>query len=444
MSFHRSFLCIPFVASLLAVSASPWYSSLTLATVATHRRATEKPATDVIRAVRDASGWPRLNGPTGDGRSTETGLRLTWSDTGPPERWRVAVGEGYSSPVVEGDDVILFHRIEQDELIDCLAADSGRHRWRFRDPTRYRCPVAYSSGPYSTPVISGPRIYALGAEGELFCLDRRNGSLLWKRSLSADYPSPAGNFPPSASPLLEGDRMILNLGGRTARAGIVAFDCATGGSVWTATDHGASCATAVAASIHDQRYVFVWTDQGLVALDPASGRVFWTVDFHANNPEAVHATSPLVVGDVVFVSGYQIGCLAVRLLPQGRYQELWRDKRRNLDSQYNNLIAADGHVYGYSSYTGALHCIDLLSGALRWKWRSAIRRGNAIALGDRLLLLGDRGHLGCVAISPERCRPVGVTASPLLEAPCYSAPAISNGLLYLRNQHFLICLDLRP
>src|SRR5436309_2324563 len=105
---------------------------------------------DLLRAD-----WPQWLGPNRDGVSGETGLVKTWSDKGPPVMWEQKVGEGYSGPVVAGQRLILFQRVGDKEVLDCLDALSGKPQWRFDYPTGYRDDFGKGDGPRSTPTISG-------------------------------------------------------------------------------------------------------------------------------------------------------------------------------------------------------------------------------------------------------------------------------------------------
>jgi len=388
-------------------------------------------------------GWPGILGPAGDCSSPERGLNWEWLDSGPPLLWRSTVGSGYSSPVVLGNRLILFHRLGDREVLDCLAATNGRPIWSYSWPTAYKCPTNYSSGPYSTPVLDRDRVYALGAEGKLICLDLDSGTLLWKRDLHRDYNVLPQMWPASSSPLLEDNRLIINLGGSSTGAGIVALDRDTGGTLWSATEDTASCSTPVGATIEGRRYVFVWTAEALVSLSPVDGSVFWRIPFSANNRESAHGTSPLVTGDIVVISGYQIGNLCVRVLPDGNPLVLWRDKRQVLDSQYRNLFRVGNHICGFSSTRRSMRCLDLESGDLVWKWQSKIRNGTTLAVDGRYLIFGVRGRLAALSINGCGVELLSMTSRPLLKSPCYSYPAFHNGLLYVRNEEEILCLDIR-
>jgi outer membrane protein assembly factor BamB len=347
---------------------------------------------------------------------------------------------------VLGERLILLHRVGDDEVIECLDPETGRPRWEFRYPTHYQCRYRYSSGPYSTPVIDAQRVYAVGAEGVLHCLRADNGELIWRRNLSEEYAVAEGLFGVGSSPLLEDGKLIFNLGAADRDAGIIALDAATGRTLWTATDHHAGYATPIAATIHGRRLLFVVTCEGLVALDPADGRVLWQLDHQPQAPDSVNATSPIVQGDLVLmVTGPGPGSLCLRVKPDGGCHEQWRD-RRVLDSQFNPLAALGGYVFGFTSSRqggASLRCVELATGRLCWSWDSQLDRGTLLAADGKLILLGEHGHLAALAADPRQPRLLSMTPEPLLAAPCYSAPALFRGRLYLRNERTLLCLDLR-
>ncbi len=403
-----------------------------------HTQPTRQPS-DMAPAT--SLGWPNLFGPFRTSHSPENNVLTTWPASGPPEKWRRRIGTGYSAPVVDGDRLIVFHREENQEIVDCLDAETGEPRWRFAWPTAYECRYNYSSGPYSTPTIDQSQVYALGAEGRLYCLAMEDGRKLWERSLAKQYHVEPGMFAVAVSPLVENDRLILNIGGVKTGAGIVAIDKNTGQTLWTATNHGASYASACAATIHGQRYVFVFTRDGLVALDPASGHVWWCIPFSARNPQKENATSPVVSQDMVLVSAFCAGSLCVQVKEPGDYDVLWQNPT-SLDSQYNNLVCADGYLYGFAS-DNSFRCVEIRTGRLCWKWRSRLGAGASLAVDNRFLLWGEKGHLASLDINPTKPLLASITAKPLMAAPCFTAPALHRGLLYLRNEETLLCLDLR-
>ena len=182
---------------------------------------------------------------------TETGLKAAWPKNGPPVVWEKDVGEGFSGPVVVGDRVILFHRVGDEEVVECLSAADGATKWKKGYPTNYRDSYGKGDGPRSTPLVADGRVYTLGADGVLQCLKLEDGDKVWRRALHEDYEVAKGFFGVATSPLLEGGRLLVNVGGANG-AGIVAFDKDDGKEVWKADDHDASYSSPVAADLGRQ------------------------------------------------------------------------------------------------------------------------------------------------------------------------------------------------
>jgi outer membrane protein assembly factor BamB len=392
--------------------------------------------------------WPTLYG-ADDGVVREQGLSLEWGEKGPPNLWRMEVGTGYSQPVIAGGRMVLFHRQGDRELVTCLEVDSQRKVWEFGYPTRYVDRYGYNGGPRCTPIIAGGKVYTLGAEGRLHALDFQTGASLWSRDLTTDYAVDQGFFGVGATPLLESDRLVVNIGGKATGAGIIAIAISDGDTLWKATSDGASYATPKGATIHGERHVFVFTEAGLVDVDPSDGTVRWTIPFRSRLFESVNATSPLVVGDVVLVSAtYNSGSLAVRVNRDGSFKELWR--ARSPDSHFSNLIAIGTDVYGFAGRhesDAELFCCDLLTGKYKWRAETPLGRGQLLRAGDRLLAWGERGCLAVVEAKPTQFKLVATTnpdpRQGLLKYPTWTPPVVYDGRLYLRNETMLLCLDLR-
>src|SRR5262249_39787329 len=115
----------------------------------------------VLALLLIGADWPQFLGPDRNGTSPEKGLLATWGEKGPPVVWQVEVGEGYSSPVVAGGRLVLFHRVGDDEVVSCLDAATGKELWKHTTPTSYRDPLGKGNGPRSTPVVAGGKVYSL-------------------------------------------------------------------------------------------------------------------------------------------------------------------------------------------------------------------------------------------------------------------------------------------
>lgn len=411
------------------------------------RDETSDPKAVATLPARDA-GWPAIHGPAQNSTSGEVRLNWTWPKDGPSVLWRTVIGKGYAVPVIDDGRLIAFHRIGSQEIIDCLDPSTGTRRWRFESGTNYESEFEYSDGPYSTPTLTDDAVYTLSAEGVLRRNELQTGGEVWSRPLGQELQAEENSFAVGTSPLVEGDRIFVNIGGTIGESGIVALDALTGETVWTATDHGDSYATPRLATIEGERHLFVLTDKALVALDPAQGRIRWQAPFSVKGgPERVTAVSPLVIDDLVLlVGGPGPGALMLRVLPGDRYEEVWRD-RRALDSQFNNLVSDGRHVFGFTSVWNGqaeFRCLDPATGEVLWGWESVLRRGSSLFADGKLLLLGENGHLAVLEAAGDEPQVSYLSEKPLLAGPTFTAPALSDGRLYLRNEKELLCLDLRP
>src|SRR5262249_43962375 len=140
----------------------------------------------LVLAVAGAD-WPQFLGPSRDGTSPETGLLKSWPAGGPPVLWEKKVGAGWSGPGGAGARGILLRRVEDNEVVECLDAATGKGRWRFEYPTNYRDDFGFDEGPRATPLVAGDRVYTLGAAGDLHCLDVKTGRRVWGRNVNDDY-----------------------------------------------------------------------------------------------------------------------------------------------------------------------------------------------------------------------------------------------------------------
>lgn len=392
--------------------------------------------------------WPQLFGPQRTCVAPDQPVDLSWGADGPDELWSMEVGTGYGSPVVADGKVIFNHRVGEEEIIACVSADEGVWLWEHRYPTSFVYDGDYSDGPYSTPLVAEGRVYSVGAQGQLFCLQLATGDVIWNRELHQEYEiqerdSVLDKFAVGATPLFSDGRLIFNLGG--VDAGIIALDAASGDELWKANDDPAGFCSPFAAKIHDQDFVFVYTDRNLVSLDPASGELDWQVEHYGRAPMSHNAVSPLVVDDkVLIVTGPGPGALCVQVHADRSFTQLWKD-RRVLDSQYNTLMHFDDSVIGFtaSGQGGAeLRCVELATGQLRWRYHSLLRRGQGLVVADALVVLGEQGHLAALLPSQNEVTVLAFTEQPLMSQPCYCAPALAGSKLYLKDEQRIACFDL--
>jgi outer membrane protein assembly factor BamB len=393
--------------------------------------------------------WPWLLGPEHTGLSRETGLLKTWGEKGPPLLWKLegpADDVTYAAPSIVGNTLILFHRVKDEEVVEALAADTGKRIWRFAYPTAYVDRYGYHGGPRCSPCIDGDartgRVYTHGAEGKLHCLEIATGKVVWQRDTTADFKAQPNFFGVGPSPLLEGDKVLLNLGGPDTGT-IAALDKATGKTLWTATEHGAGYATPICATTPDgKRHALFLTREGAVDVDPADGRVRWTYAFRSRTFESVNAATPLVIGDLVYLSAsYRVGAALLRLKGDG-FEEVRRGPNE-MGNHFATSLHVGGYVYGFDGrHTSdtVLKCVELSTGKSVWTHRG-LGRGAMTRADGRFYILSEEGRLVCAELTPAGYKELA--GADLLEPVGWIAPVLSRGKLYIRNERTLLCLDVR-
>ena len=391
--------------------------------------------------------WPQLLGPTRNGIYSGTELADHWPKEGPAVVWQRQVGQGFSGPSVAARKLILFHRVEDREVVECLEAATGKALWNYGYATAYRDDFGFDEGPRATPTIADGRVYTYGAEGVLTCLELESGKKLWSVDAKSDFHTPKGFFGIACSPLIEGNALLVNVGGRSG-SGIVAFDKSSGKVLWKTTDDEASYSSPLAGTFGGRRVALVLTRSELVAVEPANGNLSFRFPFQPPIRNSVTAAMPLVIGDLIFLSAsYGTGAALLRVKEDGAGVEKVWSSDEALSSHYATSVERDGFLYGIHGRTdpgfeplASLRCVELKTGKLRWE-KEGFGAATLILASRELLILTERGELVRVAASPEGFR--SLARAQILSNQVRAHPALADGLYYARSKDKMVCLDLR-
>lgn len=387
--------------------------------------------------------WPAFLGPNGNNTSDETGLLLDWPTEGPPLLWSRPGGETYAPLVAQGDKLMIFHRIEDTELLECVdTRDPDTVYWTHGYPTDYFDKYNYNGGPRSSPVIAGGNVVTFGVEGVLTCVDFESGKQKWQRRINDEYSVPEGFFGAGTAPIVDGDRVLLNVGGPDG-VGVAAFSTKTGETLWATSNDTASYSTPIVAELHGRRLVIFYTGDGLLVVDVATGEERYRYPFRSELRESAIAASPVLVDDIVFLSAtYGIGSVALRLKPDG-LEEVWR----SVDAMQNHWatsIYRDGNLYGMDGRHergSNFRCIDFMTGDIKWTENRGLGRSSFIEAEGHLFAVGERGELALIRLSPDGYEEKARVE--VLEYPVWTPPILANGLLYVRNEYEIKCFDVR-
>jgi len=394
-----------------------------------------------LTAVTLAQDWPQFLGPTRTGLYAGAPLNESWGPEGPKVIWRKAIGAGFAGPVVVQGRVLVFHRLANQETLDALDARTGTAQWRYAYPTAYRDDFGFDEGPRAVPVVADGVVFTFGAEGQLHAVDLAKGTRLWSVDTMQRFEVPKGFFGSAGSPLVENGRVLANVGG--PKAGIVAFEAKSGKVLWTATAAGASYSSPAGATINGRRYAVFLTRAGLVGLDPATGQVLFERAWRARMAASVNAATPVVVGDLIFISAQYGPGAGVLRLEGSTLTPLWTSDEA-LSNHYATSVHRDGILYGFhgrQEFGQSFRAVELRTGKVRWS-EDRFGAGTVILAGDRLLILRENGELVLAAASPDGFKPVA--RSKILTGTVRAYPALSDGFLFARNvDDTLMAVDLR-
>ncbi|MEX0937762.1 MAG: PQQ-binding-like beta-propeller repeat protein [Pirellulales bacterium] len=412
--------------------------------------------------------WPDFLGPGRDSKSPETGILTEWPPEGPPLVWKRTLGVGYATCSISRGRLLMFERFGDQARLTCMRSETGEEIWRFEYPTQFEDLLGYNNGPRCAPTIDGNRVYIYGPEGMLHCVRLVDGEMLWRLDTAERYHVVQNFFGVGSSPLIEGERLILQVGGsppgsppiysgrvQGADSGIIALNKYDGSEVYRLTDELASYASPVAATIGGQRWCFSLLRGGLVGFEPTEGKLRFHFPWRAESLESVNAATPVVFDDRVFISEtYGPGSAMLKVKPSG-YDVVWSDEERRRDkamqAHWNTPIHHKGYIYGSSGRHTAnaeLRCIDAADGSIKWS-QPGLTRCTLLYVDGHFVCLGEYGELRLIRASPEKYEEVAQAelesdGQPLLRYPAWAAPVLSHGLLYLRGDSHLVCLELIP
>lgn len=377
--------------------------------------------------------WPQWRGPDRTGISKETGLLKSWPAGGPKQVWKATgLGKGFSSMAVAGGRIYTQGQRGQQEFVIALDAKSGKKLWE--TPSGAAFDERRGSGPRGTPTVDGSVLYAIAADGTLVCLETATGKKIWGFNMLQKFGGSQINWGISESPLVDGERLIVMPGGRGAS--IVALNKKNGETIWKAGSDTAGYSSAILANSGNVRLVLALSSRGAIGVRADNGELLWTYDKIANNVANI-ATPIFHDGHAFFSTDYGTGCALLKLDGQ-RMSEVYFN--RDMRNHYSTSVLVGQHLYGYSG--NVLTAMDFKTGQVAWRNRS-VGKGSVIFADGHLYAMGEDGEVGLIEATPEAYREKSRFSIPRGDFNTWTPPAISDGMMYLREQDNLYCFDIR-
>ena len=404
--------------------------------------------------------WPQWRGPNRDGVWREVGLVEKFADKELKVRWRQPIGSGYSGPTVADGRVYVTDRVvepKQIERVHCFDWKSGEPQWSHSYDCAYR-DVGYAAGPRASVTVDDGRAYSLGSMGHFFCFDAATGKVLWSKNLNVEYKIRMPIWGIAASPLVENDLVIVQIGGEGAC--LVAFDKRSGAEAWRALDDLASYSAPIMIEQAGRRVMVCWTGDSVVGMDAKSGKVHWQHPFKPAKM-VINIATPVLEKNRLFFTSFYDGSLMLDVSPDKlEVEPLWRRTGRDeqhtdgLHSIISTPYLEGDFVYGVDSY-GEFRCLDAKTGERVWESlqptpKSRWSTVHMVKNGRRMWMFNERGELIITTLSPEgyeeisRAKLIAPTSVQLPQrgGVCWSHPAYAHKHVFARNDEELVCASL--
>jgi len=424
-----------------------WIAVSLLVTLATGRatlRAAERGDVAQVSAVEHEaqahsalmSSWPGFRGPDRDGVYRKP-IRVSWEGLAP--MWKKGIGGGRSSFAVAGSRAFTIEQRQRNEVVVAYDVMTGKELWTDAWPERFSQWMGGGEGPRATPTWADGFVFALGARGELRCLDAASGRLVWRTNILEDTGAENLRWGMAGSPLISGDAVVVLPGGRGGQS-VAAYDRRTGKRLWTALDDEQAYVSPVQVTLLGVPQYLVVSGERLLGLSLDRHEVLW--EFPWTTDHGITVAQPIVIGDnrIFYSSSYGAGSVVVELTKDGdRFgvRQVWRNIF--MKNRMSSSVMHNGFIYGLDD--GILVCLDATTGMRKWK-NGRYGHGQMLLAGDHLVVITEDGELVLIALTPEKLQELARV--PAIEGETWNVPAFADGILLVRNTQEMAAFDLRP
>jgi len=389
---------------------------------------------------RGENEFTQFGGPRRNAVLSGVKLERDWKANPPRQLWHAEVGAGWSGFVVSGDAAITQEQRGASECVVCRHLLTGDEAWVHADAALYDNPMG-GTGPRATPAVADGRVYAIGALGDLNCIEGSTGKLVWHVNILEDHQAKNVYHGVCGSPLVVGDAVIVCPTGDDGRS-LAAYSRSDGTRLWSQGKARASYSSPLLCELAGVEVILLYNSDGLAAHAPGDGTVLWSYTWH--NTQHISASQPVLIpgapDQVLVTTGYAKGStlLRVGLGSSGAWndpQPLW--DARTMKTKFTTAVAHGGHVFGLDD--GILQCIDLQNGKQAWKG-GRYGHGQLLLVDDLLLIQSESGDVVLVETNPQKL--VELARLPAVSGKTWNYPALAGRYLLSRNDHEAVCYEL--
>ena len=387
-------------------------------------------------------------GPDRSGKFPETGLLQEWPEDGPEMILKVeGIGTGYSTPVLY-DGVFYVTGKKDDD--DFLSAIDWEGKILYQVTYGKSWANSYPE-TRSTPTIDGDKLYVISGSGEVVCLNRKNGEIIWSVNANEKYKGKISRWGVAESPLIIDDKVLYTSGGE--QTSVIAFDKLTGKEVWTTESVGGS-RTYVSPVIYQKdnvRMILASTSDYVIGIEPETGKLAWKYKYLPDDPDGgrgvtISTNSAVIKGNEIFISkGYDQYGVMFQVSEDGEsITEKWRTTV--LDTHHGHYVNIGDYIYGSnweSNSKGNWVCLEWESGKAMYekKWHT---KGSIAYADGKLYCYEERqGNIAMVNPTPEKFDIVSTFKIGYGSGPHWAHPYIIDGKMLIRHGDVLMVFNIK-
>jgi outer membrane protein assembly factor BamB len=380
--------------------------------------------------------WTDFRGPARDGRYDESNILTQWPAGGLTPLWKQPIGGGYASFVVADGTAFTIEQRRNQEVVAAYDVETGRELWTHAWDAEFVESMG-GDGPRATPTWDTNRIYALGAVGDLRCIEAKTGKLIWSKNILSDNGATNLQWGMSGAPLIVDDKVIVLPGGTSGKS-VVAYNKHTGAPVWKSLNDRQGYTSPMLVTLAGKRQIIVVSANRIAGLEVADGSLLWSYPW--DTQMGINISQPVVIDkNRFFISaGYGKGAALVEVSGNGTGFEARKVWENNLmKNKFNSSVIYNGYVYGLDE--GILTCLDVATGERKWKG-GRYGYGQLILASGHLIVITEQGELVLVKATPDQH--MELAKFPAIEGKTWNYPAIADGRLLVRNQTQMACFNL--
>jgi outer membrane protein assembly factor BamB len=381
---------------------------------------------NAVAAQSSGRDYPQWRGVNRDGAASAFIEPSTWPDA-LTRRWKVEVGEGYSTALVLANTVYVFTRRGGAEVMTALDAETGQERWRSSYPAPYAPDIlaaVHGAGPKATPLFHKGRLFTLGMTGIMTAFDAETGRISWQAGEPSEHPS----YGMSVSPVGDGDLVIVNPGNHGP---LTAFDANTGVVRWTAHGRG-TYASPIIVELDGVRQVVTMSEGSVQGVSLSGGTLLWEHAWPSRGTPS--AITPILLDQTLIVGGQGMGVTALKPAKRdGRWsvEVAWHTTEVSLF--LSNPVLVGHTLFGLSEKArGQFFALDADTGQLLWLGQPRQASNTAVVkAGNVLFLLDDDAELIVARSSRGGFEPLKRYA--VANSATWAQPAVSGNRIFVKD-----------